>query len=89
MTDTTHSLTQSIASLYPEIAAHGIAVGVAEDAATGDWRVTMTHDAHTLSTHLSRKEADDCLSGVQCVSLGIQVGRFVENYCLSQGECPA
>ncbi|MGE4538658.1 hypothetical protein K9F62_07495 [Desulfovibrio sp. JY] len=81
-------LAQSIASLYPEISKHGIAVSVAEDAATGDWLVTMTHGKHTLSTHLAKKDADDCQNGIQCVSLGIQIGRFVEDYCLGQGECP-
>lgn len=81
-------LAQSISSLYPEIAKHGIAVSVAKDAATGDWLVTMTHGKHALSTHLAQKDAEDCLAGRQCVSLGVQIGRFVENYCLGQGECP-
>jgi len=82
------SLAQAIASLYPEIAKHGIAVSVAQDPATDAWLVTMSHGGHTLSTHLEKKDADDCLAGVQCVYLGVQIGRFVENYCLGQGDCP-
>ncbi|MEA4855119.1 MAG: hypothetical protein AAGU21_13080 [Solidesulfovibrio sp.] len=79
----------SIAALYPEIARHGIDVAVADDPATGEWLVTMRHGAHSLSTHLGKADAEACLRGVQCAALGIQIGRFVENYCLGQGECPA
>jgi hypothetical protein len=87
MTDP-QALAQAIASLYPEIARHGIAVSVAEDPTTGAWLVTMGHGSHSLSTHLEKTEADACLAGVVCVHLGVQIGRFVENYCLGQGECP-
>lgn len=78
----------SIATLYPEIARHGIDVAVADDPATGDWLVTMRHGGHALSTHLGKDDAEACLRGEQCATLGIQIGRFVENYCLGQGECP-
>jgi hypothetical protein len=87
MTDP-QALVQAITALYPEIAGHGIAVSVAEDPATGDWLVTMRHGDHTLSTHLEKDDAAACLTGVLCVHLGVQIGRFVENYCLGQGECP-
>jgi len=87
MTDS-HSVAQAIARLYPEIAAHGINVSVADDPATASWRVVLTHGGNTLATYLERKDADDCVSGVKCVGLGVQIGRFVENYCLSKGECP-
>ena len=87
MTDP-QSVAQAIASLYPEIAAHGIAVSVADAPAAGAWRVTLTHAGNTLDTYLDHNDADDCVSGVKCVSLGVQIGRFVENYCLARGECP-
>lgn len=87
MTDP-QSLVQAVVSLYPEIVRHGIEVSVAEDPATGAWLVTMRHGHHSLSTHLEKADANACLAGVTCVPLGLQVGRFVENYCLGQGECP-
>ena len=79
----------SIASLDPELARHGSALSVADDPVSGDWLVTMRHEDHALSTHLGKDDADACIRGVQCASLGVQIGRFVENYCLSLGECPA
>jgi hypothetical protein len=82
------ALANAIASLYPEIAAHGIAVTVTEDPASGAWLVTMGNSGNSLSTHLEKKDADDCLAGIKCVHLGVQIGRFVENYCLGKGECP-
>ncbi len=87
MTDS-RQIAASVASLYPEIARHGITLSVADDPASGDWLVTMRHENHVLSTHLGKEDADACIRGVQCASLGVQIGRFVENYCLSLGECP-
>ncbi len=77
-----------ITELYPEIRQHDIGISVEEDPATGEWCVVMTHGKHSLSTHVTKQDADDCLSGKQCYELGVQIGRFVESYCLGQGECP-
>jgi hypothetical protein len=82
------SLAQAVASLYPEIAKHGIELSVVGDPANQAWIVTMHHGNHSLSTRLEKRDADDCLAGIVCVHLGVQIGRFVENYCLGQGECP-
>lgn len=85
---TTESIAKAISDLYPEIGRHGIAIAVADDPTTGEWLVTMRHGEHSLSTHLGKDDADACLKGVQCATLGIQIGCFVGNYCLGQGDCP-
>ena len=82
------ALAGAIAALYPEIARHGIAVSLADDPATDSWLVTLSHGGNTLSTHLERQDAATCVLGGACVGLGVQIGRFVENYCLGRGECP-
>lgn len=82
------SIAQAINTLYPEVSRHGIDISVTDDPATGDWLVTMRHDEHTLSTHLAKKHAEECLEGIQCATLGVQIGRFIEAYCLGRGDCP-
>jgi hypothetical protein len=46
--------------------------------------VKMRRDGHELTTHLERTDADDCMNGVKCVSLGIQVEQFVKNFALRE-----
>ncbi|WP_300163019.1 hypothetical protein [Solidesulfovibrio sp.] len=79
----------SIDTLYPEISRRGIDLSVAEDPINGDWLVTMRHDDRSLSTHLDKDDADACVAVGACAAVGVQIGRFLENYCLSRGVCPA
>ena len=44
------------------------------------WVVTLRKGEHELATHLEKKDADQCLEGVQCVYLGVQIGQFVKNF---------
>ncbi len=78
----------SIDTLYPEIARHGIDLSVGEDPINGDWLVTMQREGSRLSTHLDRDDADACVTVGACAAVGIQIGRFLENYCLRRGVCP-
>uniref|UniRef100_I2PWQ3 Uncharacterized protein n=1 Tax=Desulfovibrio sp. U5L TaxID=596152 RepID=I2PWQ3_9BACT len=82
------AIAQAITTLYPEVSRHGVDITVADDPATGDWLVTMRREGNSLSTHLAKKNAEECLEGIQCTTLGIQIGRFIEAYCLGKGDCP-
>lgn len=33
-----------------------------------------------LATHLERSDADECMNGIKCVYLGIQVSQFIKNF---------
>jgi len=50
--------------------------------------VEFTHDEHSLETHLDKKDVEDCLAGKKCIHMGVQIGRFVESYCLKDDVCP-
>jgi hypothetical protein len=41
--------------------------------------VDLKKDNHELKTHLEVEEADACMLGKECVSLGIQIGQLREN----------
>ena len=43
------------------------------------WVVDLKKDEHELKTHLELQEADECMEGKQCVSLGMQIGQLRTN----------
>ncbi len=74
------ALEDKIAQMYPEIERHGIAVNVGFNEEKNAFIVRLRKDGHELSTHLEKKDADECMEGVKCIYLGIQIGQFVRNF---------
>lgn len=72
-------LCEKIRSIYPDIGACGIDVNVDYDQAKKAWVVDLKKDKHQLKTHLESEEADQCMEGKQCVSLGLQVAQLKAN----------
>ena len=72
-------LCEKIKEIYPDIGECGIDVDVEYDETKKAWVVDLKKDNHELKTHLDPEEADACMDGKQCVSLGIQVGQLREN----------
>ncbi|NJB68960.1 hypothetical protein GGQ74_002654 [Desulfobaculum xiamenense] len=87
MTVTAAALEAKIREMYPELDSHSLDVNVMADAATGDWLVTIDKGGTTLSTRITDADARECLEGVKCVHLGVQIGTFIKNYCLGGGAC--
>ena len=73
-------LAAKLRDLYPEIAAHGIDLGVEFSHEKSAWIVKLSKGAHRLTTHLEKKDADGCLEGVQCVYLGVQIAQLIKNF---------
>lgn len=73
------ALCEKITSIYPEIGACGINIGVDFNKEKGAWVVDLKKDKHHLQTHLEIDEADQCMDGKKCVSLGIQIAQLIEN----------
>jgi hypothetical protein len=74
------SLEDKLVEMYPEIHAHRLAVGLNFDSAKKAWIVHLKRDDHELTTHLEAKDAEDCLNGIKCVYLGVQIGQFLKNF---------
>ncbi len=47
---------------------------------TNAYLVTFKRGASLLTTHLEKQDADDCMNGIKCVYLGIQVAQFIKNF---------
>jgi len=72
-------LCDSIRSLYPEIGECGVEVKVDFDEAKGAWVVDLRKENHELKTFLEPPDADACMEGKQCVSLGVQIAQLLAN----------
>ena len=84
MAYTDEALRQKMIEMYPEVAKHGISVTLDFNREKNAYIVKFSKGAHELTTHLEKKDADDCMNDVKCIYLGVQVGQFVRNF--EEGE---
>ncbi len=80
MAYTDDALKAKILEIYPEIAKHGISVGLDFSREKNAYIVKFGKGAHELTTHLEKKDADDCMNNIKCVYLGVQIAQFIRNF---------
>ena len=80
MTYTNVELMDKILEMYPEIARRKFIVGLDFDEGKNAYVLSLKRGAASLTTHLEKKEADECMNGVKCVYLGFQVAQFIKNF---------
>lgn len=74
------ALEDKILEMYPEVTKHGIAVSLEFDENKHAYIVKFKKGARELTTHIEKKDADDCMNNVKCVYLGVQIGQFIKNF---------
>jgi hypothetical protein len=74
------ALKDKITEMYPEIEKHGISVSLDFDAQKNAYIVRFKKSGHELATHLEKKDADECMNGIKCVYLGVQIAQFIKNF---------
>ncbi len=80
------ALKDKILDMYPDVAKHGISVGLVFNEEKNAYIVKFTKDKHELTTHLEKKDADDCMNNIKCVYLGVQVSQFIKNFEIIEKE---
>ena len=80
------ALKDKIMEMYPEITKYGISVSLDFNEEKNAYIVKFKKDRHELTTHLEKKDADDCMDGIKCVYLGVQVGQFIKNFEIIEKE---
>jgi hypothetical protein len=70
---------EKIKDIYPDIGECGIDVNVDFDESQKRWVVDLKKDSHELRTFLEPGDAELCLEGKQCVSLGIEIAQLRGN----------
>lgn len=71
-----NELCQKITALYPDIGTCGIDVDVDFDTEKKCWIVDLKKGTHELTHHLESLDADTCMAGKQCVSLGMEIAQL-------------
>jgi len=74
------ALKDKIVEMYPEITRYGISVGIDFSQEKNAYILGFKKDHHELTTHLEKRDADECMDGIKCVYLGVQVGQFIKNF---------
>ena len=74
-----NKLCEKITELYPDIGECGIDISVDYDEKQNTWVVDLKKDHHQLKTFLEDGDADLCMGGKQCVSLGIEIAQLRDN----------
>ncbi len=74
-----HALCEKIRALYPDVGACGIDIQAEWDEAQRSWVVHLSRGSYRLKTYLEEKDAEQCLMGRQCVSLGIEIAQLRAN----------
>ncbi|OGR02833.1 MAG: hypothetical protein A2511_11915 [Deltaproteobacteria bacterium RIFOXYD12_FULL_50_9] len=72
-------LCKKITVLYPEIGQCGIGINVDYDKGKKIWAVDLKKGTHELKHHLEIPDADACMNGKQCVSLGLEIAQLKKN----------
>jgi hypothetical protein len=80
MSFTPAAIKDKITEMHPEIDKHKIIMSVDFDAAKDAYLVKLKKDKHEMTTHVEKKDAEDCLRNIKCVYLGTQIGQFVKNF---------
>ncbi|MFN3740518.1 MAG: hypothetical protein ACK4TF_07600 [Thermodesulfovibrionales bacterium] len=74
------ALKDKIIEMYPEIQRYGITVNLSFDEQKNAYIVEFKKGGQELTTHLDKKDADECMNGIKCVYLGVQIGQFIKNF---------
>ena len=72
-------LCNKIIELYPDIGACGIDVDAEFDRKKKVWVIDLKKNEHELKHHLEIPDADDCMDGKQCTSLGLEIAQLRKN----------
>lgn len=73
-------LKEKILEMYPEIQKLGVVSTLTFDDEKKTYVLKLHKGQHELSTFIDKVDADKCMDGHVCVSLGVQVRQFLENF---------
>lgn len=76
---TKEELCNKITQIYPDLGSCGIDISVDFDQEKKAWVVDLKKDSHELKHYLEIPDADLCVEGKQCVSLGLEIAQLKKN----------
>lgn len=73
------ALCEKIREIYPDVGHCGIDIDTEYDHYQQRWVVRLKKDQRELKTYLENGDAEMCLGGDQCISLGIEIAQLKDN----------
>jgi len=73
-------LREEITVMYPEIGKHKLSLSIDFNEAKNAYILKFRRGEDELTTHLEKHDADECMNGIKCVYLGVQVAQFIKNF---------
>jgi hypothetical protein len=70
------TLCEKIRSIYPDVGACGIDVRAEYDENEKSWVVYLQKGNKEVKHYLPTEDAEACIDGKQCVSLGLEISQF-------------
>lgn len=74
-----NEICNKITELYPNVGVCGIDIDVDFDESKNVWVIDLKKENHELKHHLELADAEPCLEGKQCVSLGLEIAQLMNN----------
>ncbi|MGC2062880.1 MAG: hypothetical protein WA610_07860 [Thermodesulfovibrionales bacterium] len=74
------ALKDKIMEMYPDIETNRISVSLDFSPEKNAYIIDFKKGGVELKTHLDRKDADECMNGIKCIYLGMQVAEFIKNF---------
>ncbi len=74
------ALKNKIVEMYSEVEKRGISVSLDFSEEKNAFVIKFRKGSNELTTNLDRKDADECMNGIKCVYLGMQVAEFIKNF---------
>jgi hypothetical protein len=79
MVYTNSDLRNKILEMYPMIRKHTVGMDITFDDTKDAYLLAFMRGNDVLTTHLEKHDADECMSGIKCVYLGVQAAQFIQN----------
>jgi hypothetical protein len=73
-------LEQRLREHHSDIEKHGITLNVSFDRERVGYVVELTKAGKQSEIFISKKDADECMQGIECYHLGIELGNFLREF---------
>ena len=74
------ALKDKIMEMYPQIGEFGISASLDFEVEKNAYIIKLKKGGHELTTRLDKKDADECMDGIKCLYLGVQIEQLIKNF---------
>lgn len=73
-------LKQRLLEHHSDIAKHGVELNLSFDREKTGYVVELAKGGQKAQTFISQKDADECMQGIECYHLGIEIYNFLREF---------